>query len=78
MTSRVTIRPGAVTWSTAKPPLEPVSVVQRRVNGLQKGCPVTSYRISRATMLANAALNPAEGSAKLIAVTELPVVTVTE
>ena len=27
MNSRVTIRPGAVTWSTAKPPLEPVSVV---------------------------------------------------
>ena len=27
MTARVTIRPGAVTWSTAKPPLEPVSVV---------------------------------------------------
>ena len=26
MNSRVTIRPGAVTWSTAKPPLEPVSV----------------------------------------------------
>ena len=27
MTARVTIRPGAVTWSTVKPPLEPVSVV---------------------------------------------------
>jgi hypothetical protein len=25
--SRVTIRPGAVTWSTSKPPMEPVSVV---------------------------------------------------
>ena len=78
MTSRVTIRPGAVTWSTAKPPLEPVSVVQRRANGLQKGCPMTGYRISRATMLANAALNPVLGSAKLIGVTALPVVIVIE